>query len=125
VPSDRHDNAENATISLRSRLRSDLRDAMKARRPREVQVIRELLAAIDNAEAPAIHAGPVSLERHQFLRGSAEVERMVLGPAQVRALMEGEVARRERAAIEFEVLGELERADELRSEVVLAKRYLD
>jgi uncharacterized protein len=116
---------EDAAAHMRSRLRSDLLTAMRSRRKLEVAVIRELVAAIDNAEAPLGHAAPPASVRHEFGSGSAEVARLILSRAQVSALLLNEIERRERAASEFERLGEVDRADALRSEALVAKRYVE
>jgi uncharacterized protein YqeY len=117
--------SEDAAVHMRSRLRADLLMAMRSRRKFEVALIRELVAAIDNAEAPAGNAGARTSDRHEFGSGSAEVERLVLSRDDVRALLLREIESRERAAGEFERLGEVERADALRTEVIVAKRYVE
>jgi uncharacterized protein len=117
--------SEDAASHMKSRLRSDLVAAMRSRRTSDVALIRELVAAIDNAEAPSSHAEVTVPIRHAFGSGSAEVERLVLSGAQIRALLLTEIQKRERAASEFERLGELERAAALRAEVLVAKRYVE
>ena len=120
------DSSNDAAAHMRSRLRADLLTAMRDRRKLEVELIRELVAAIDNAEAPPRHDGAATATsvRHEFGSGSAEVERLVLSRADVDALLLNEIERRERAAGEFERLGEAERARALRAEAVVAKRYV-
>jgi uncharacterized protein len=110
---------------MRSRLRSDLLTAMRSQQKLEVALIRQLVAAIDNAEAPPGDTGPTASVRHEFGSGSAEVERLALSRADVHALLVKEIEKRERAAAEFERLGQAERADALRAEAVVAKRYVD
>jgi uncharacterized protein YqeY len=117
--------SEDAAAQMRSRLRSDLLTAMRCGRKLEVALIRELVAAIDNAEAPRDHAGRTTSVRHEFRSGSAEVARLVLSRAEVHALLLNEIERRERAASEFERLGEVERADALRTQALVAKRYIE
>ena len=61
---------------MQDRLRSDLRLAMSGRRSQEAGVLRALIAALDNAQAPpqipmAVTNGPV-----EFASGAAEVERL-------------------------------------------------
>ena len=116
-----------AATQMRTRLRSDLLVAMRERRTGEVALIRELIAAIDNAEAPTVQIDSdlPSYVRHEFSRGSAEVERLVLSSAQVHALFLREIERRERAATRFEGLGDLTRARALRSEALMARRYVE
>jgi uncharacterized protein len=118
---------EDAAALMKSRLRSDLVAAMRSRRTLDVALIRELVAALDNAEAPLVHAGagPTAPAAHAFHSGSAEVERLVLSEPQVRALLLNEIQKRERAATEFERVGETARADALRTEALIAKRYVE
>lgn len=117
--------SEDGGTRMKSRLRSDLRTAMKSRRKVEAALIRELIAALDNAEAVPGSAGLTSLVRHEFRSGSAEVERLVLSDDRVRDLLLAEIQKREQAAAELERLGEVERADVLRTEAVLARRYVE
>lgn len=118
---------EDAATSMRSRLRSDLLVAMRERRTGEVALIRELIAMIDNAEAPTVQTCPDLSDhvRHEFSSGSAEVERLVLSSAQVHALFLQEIERRERAATQFEGLGDMTRANAFRSEALMARRYVE
>jgi uncharacterized protein len=117
--------SEDAATPMKSRLRADLLSAMRAGRKHEVALIRELVAAIDNAEAPSGHAGHAAAVRHEFGHGSAEVERLVLSRAEIHALLVKEIENRERAATEFEGVGETERAKALRTAAVVAKRYVE
>ena len=114
---------EDAGTDMKARLRADLRTALKERRATEAKVIRVLIAAIDNAEAPPIHAEQTTLIHQRFRSGSAEVERLLLSRADVRSVILGEIQERERAAAELEGLGKVDRAEALRTEAVLAKRY--
>ncbi|HBW2767579.1 TPA: hypothetical protein MEW02_005624, partial [Klebsiella pneumoniae] len=104
---------------------ADLRVAMKGRRAFEAKVIRVLVAAIDNAEAPPVQAGQTALIQHRFHTGSAEVERLLLSESDVRQVLLIEIDERERAAMELERLNMTERAKALRAEVLFARRYLE
>lgn len=115
------DKSEDAGRDTKARLRADLHTAMKDRRTIDVKVIRSLVAAIDNAEAPTIQAGRTAPARH----GSAEVERLLLSRSQVRHLLLAEIHEREQAATELERLDEMDRAEVLRAEARLAKRYIE
>lgn len=115
---------EDAT-GMKARLRSDLREAMRRGSRREVALLRELIAAIDNAEATPGTTAPAPLLHHDFGSGSAEVQRLRLDEDAVRALLRREIAERERAAAEFEGLGDRERAQVLRADAGLARRYLE
>lgn len=110
---------------MKSRLRADLMAAMKLGRKREATALRELIAAIDNAEATPLRPGETSTVRHDFHSGSAEVERLFLGKDQVRDILLREIEKRAEAAAEFERLGAAESAEALRLEMIVAKRYVD
>ncbi|GGC73945.1 GatB/YqeY domain-containing protein [Chelatococcus reniformis] len=112
-----------AGYDMKARLRTDLRAAMKERRTGEASLIRALVAAIDNAEAPPLQASRT--DQHRFRDGSAEIERLHLDPARVRAVLLTEIEERERAAAEMSRLERPDRADALRAEIVIAKRYLE
>jgi uncharacterized protein len=111
--------------AMKTRLRADLGTAMKRGLKHDVMLIRGLIAAIDNAAAAPVRNEPVLLTRHDFGRGSAEGQRLVLGRDQVRALLAREIDARAEAAAEFTRLGETERADILAAEIRLTRRYLD
>lgn len=87
---------EDAGKEMKARLRADLGSAMKAGRKDEAGVIRELIAALDNAEAVPARVEQASLVRHDFHRGSAEAERRVLGSDAVRQLFLDDVEKRKR-----------------------------
>lgn len=111
--------------AMKDRLRADLRAAMKARVAGEAAVIRALVAALDNAEAPPIGKASDGGLGHAFASGDAEVERLLLGEADVRRVLLAEIAEREAAAAEMQRLGQSDRAAALRSEIAVARRYLD
>lgn len=116
---------ENAADQMKARLRGDLRKAMKERRGQESQLIRALIAALDNAEAPPVTTSQIQSEQHRFENGTAETERLILGQAQVRDVFLAEIKMRELAAAEFERLGKADHADARRAETLIAKRYVD
>lgn len=116
---------DDGATHMKSRLRADLLTAMRCGRKLEVALIRELVAAIDNEEAPPRFAGLASSIRHEFGSGSAEVERLVLSDAQVRALLMKEIQTREQSANEFDRLGDVGRASALRAQALVAKRYVE
>lgn len=116
--------AEDAGGEAKARLRADLLAAMKERRTVDAKVLRTLVAAIDNAEAPEAHPREKAMTHHQFHSGSAEVERLLLTRSRVRDVLLAEVRERERAAAETERLQETGRAEALRAEALLARRYL-
>lgn len=98
-------------------MRADLAAAIKARRAEEIMVLRSLLAAIDNAEAPAIASRPMA--------GSpSEIERLVLSTGELETVLIEEIRARERAAAEFASLGHGERAEALLTQAAIGKRYV-
>jgi uncharacterized protein len=122
IPADMSDDAGR---DMKARLRADLRTAMKDRRTIEAKVVRALIAAIDNAEAPPVQEGQTAPARHHFRSGSAEIERVVLSDAHVHGVIAADIHERESAAAEMERLGLIDRAEALRAEAVIAKRYVD
>ena len=119
------DGPDNAARDVKAALRVDLRSAMKRRQTIAAKVIRGLIAAIDNAEAPPNRAVSATYEPHRFEAGSAEVQRLLLSRADVRAVLASELREREDAANELERLGRTEHAEALRTEAHLVKRYLE
>ena len=113
-----------AGSNMKARLRADLRRVMKERRTTEAKVIRALVAAIDNAEAPPVRAQRSEPLQHRFHGRSAEVERLLLSRSDVRNVLLREMHERERAAEELEHLKMLDQASALRAEALLAKRYI-
>ena len=116
---------DNAAHAMKTRLRADLRAAMKEGRSDEARLIRSLVAAIDNAEAPPLPAGQKAADLQRFHDGSAEVERLSLSVAQVRAVLMAEMQERERAAAELNRVNMVDRANALNTEALLVKRYLE
>jgi uncharacterized protein YqeY len=117
--------SDDAGRDMKARLRADLRTAMKDRRTIEAKVIRALIAAIDNAEAPPAQDAQTALAQHHFRSGSAEIERLLLSCAHVQGVILGDIHEREQAAAEMERLGMMDRAEALRAEAVIAKRYME
>ncbi len=113
-----------AAETAKTRLRGDLRSAMRARNAEETAVLRALIAALDNAQAAPVGDKHLRYVVHQFGDRSAEVPRLSLDEAEVRCLVEREVASRHADADQFEGLGRLERAAELRAEAAIVARYL-
>lgn len=108
---------------MKTRLRTDLVAAMKQGRKTEATILRELIAALDNAEAAPVRDECLSLVRHDFFSGTAETAKLVLSSEQVHAVLLAEIATREQAAAEYARLGK--GADSLLAEVAVARRYLE
>lgn len=115
---------DDAGHQMKARMRADLRAAMKEGRGSDARLIRSLIAAIDNAEAPPARAGSGAAEQHRFLSGSAEVERLSLDAVRVQAILLAEIEDREEAAAEMDRLDRSDRADAIRAEARLATGYL-
>lgn len=112
-----------AAAEVKARLREDLRTAMKSGRTLEVRVIRALVAALDNAEAPPAARPSGAYTQHRFDSGSAEVERLLLAADRVQCVLSAEIDEREHSATDLEQRGAAERAAELREEVLVVRRY--
>lgn len=104
----------------KAHLRARLRLALSARDQPVLTVLREALAAIENAEAPPASswAAPSPVAGGVFAGsagsiGAGEVERRVLSPAAVLAIIEREIGERREAAAEFMRLGRAEEAEAL------------
>lgn len=101
--------ASRSVDQWRDILRAALRAAMRARQTLAIVALRETLAAIDNAEAidpsaapppqPGVIAGGVPG------LGAGEVPRRALGPDDVAAIIEREIAQRRDAATTYAALG--------------------
>lgn len=111
--------------ALKVRLRADLRVALKERDTIGVRVLRALVAAIDNAEAPPLATVPKAIEPVRFADRSAEMERLLLSRPKALAVLAVELQERERSAELLERLNLRDRADVLRAEASRVRRYLD
>jgi len=109
---------------MKTQLRLDLLAAMKEGRTNEVKLLRTLVAAIDNAEAPPIDTNHQTTEQLQFHDRSAEIERLALTTAQVREVLVAELEERESAAAELSQVNRPELANTLRSEALIIKGYI-
>jgi len=106
----------NAAEAMRQRLQSDLRSAIKARAVREVSVLRQLIAAIDNAGAVPLPPKGQPVQ--------SEVERRSLGFDDIRALLQREYDTRKHAVTEFSRLGRTVEAETAQFEMDVVGRYL-
>jgi uncharacterized protein YqeY len=113
----------NPADTIRARLRSDLSQALKTRDGRTAEVLRALIAAIDNAEAvPVVRAGPY--RELAFGDPAAEVPRRALGNAEIAAVLKAEIAERQAAAEQLAAKCHNLEADELRAGCAIVGRYL-
>ena len=113
---------------LRTRLRTDLRAAMKAQRRDEMAALRNLIAAIDNAEAveEASAAPPPSSEHVAGAvsgLGTAEAARRSLSAHDLQRIIETELWERDAQAGRLTLLGRPDDASRLRAEAEVIARY--
>lgn len=99
-------------------LREALREALRSRQTHAVAVLREALAAIDNAEAADPSAAPPV--QHGVIAGgvpglgAGEVPRRTLSAEEVTAIVEREIRERRDAADAYAKLGRHDEASTLR-----------
>ena len=106
--------------ALKERLRTDLKAAMRERKPAEARVIRTLIAAIDNAEAVPIEGLEERLRQRETI---GEVARRQLNAAALDAVLASETESRLAAAGDYERHGRPDDAARLRDEAGLIARY--
>ena len=102
----------------KSVLRAALREAFRTRQAHAVAVLRETLAAIDNAEAAESSAAPPV--QHGVIAGgvpglgAGEVPRRMLSAEAVIAIVEREIQERRDAAASYSALGRHDEASTLK-----------
>lgn len=98
-------------------LRDRIRVALGARDRPTLAVLRETLAAIENAETPPVGKAPTSVDvpfaGSAGSLGAGEAPRVVLSPEAVGALVERELRERRDAITEYLRLGRRDEADDL------------
>jgi uncharacterized protein YqeY len=115
---------------VRTTLRRDLTAALKARDLDATNALRSALAAIDNAEAPDADDRLHGVTGDQHTAGSTagvgttEIARCHLDESKLRAIIETGIDERMDAAAGYEHSGHTERAESLRSEADVLRRYL-
>ncbi len=111
-----------SAAALKERLRADLKAAMREKRADEVALLRNLIAALDNAEA--VPGVVYTALPGAFGGGANEVSRLELDRAAVEALLTREVEERLAAAADYERRDRAEDAARLRDEAALVSGYL-
>jgi uncharacterized protein YqeY len=106
-------------------LKADLRTAMRERKSAEVSLLRELIAAIDNAQAVPAGDRHDTYVFHAFGDRAVEVPRRELGSGELRRLVETEIRSRSDAAHTYRELGHDEKARDLAHGAEILGRYLD
>ena len=118
--------------AARSLLRAELTAAMKSRDRVAAGALRSVLGALDNAEA--VEAPPTTtVATSEYVAaaavglGAAEADRRTLTAAEIRTIVEREIADRRGAIPEFVGGGERadQRADQLRHEIDVLAPLLD
>jgi uncharacterized protein YqeY len=107
---------------LKSRIRADLKAAMRARQDEETGLLRMLLAAIDDAEAVPVPEGRGYTSR-AFGDETGEVPRRVLTAEVLHAILLREQEARHEAAEEMDRVGRPDRAKALRFHAKIVARY--
>jgi uncharacterized protein len=107
-------------IPLLTRLRNDLRAAMKQRDALSTTVLRSLLDALDNACAV-----PLTSEHALVYGDRTEVPRKLVTEAEYQAILRHEADSRSAAASEYEQLGRADVAARLHAELELVMRYVE
>lgn len=105
---------------LKERLRADLKAAMRERKADEVAVIRTLIAAVDNAEAPPVEGFAERLRQREAI---GEIGRRKLAASDLNRVLEAEARSRLAAAEDYERHGRDDEAARLCREVELIGRY--
>lgn len=111
------------------RLRHDLRAAMKAQQRDEMAALRNLIAAIDNAESvdrPEPAPAPPSSEHVAGAvdgLGAGEAARRALSERDLQRIIENELWERDAQAERLTLLSRLDEASRLRTEADVIARY--
>ena len=113
-----------AADRAKARLRADLTTAMRQKAVVRVRALRNLLAALDNAEAVSNSDRDERYRVHAFLDGSAEVARLVLTEEEVTAIFRREAATHRAAASELSALCKMEHAEALLAQASIIETYL-
>jgi uncharacterized protein len=115
--------------SLTTRLRTALTEAMSSRDVTAAAAIRSALGAIGNAEAIAGPAQPARTSS-QYVAGAvsglgrAEATRKQLSGPEISGIVAAEIAEREAAAAQFDILGHAGQAERLRREALVLAEIL-
>jgi uncharacterized protein YqeY len=119
-PAGEYNEMSTETSALRTRLRDDLRSAMKDRDTLTTKTLRSMLEAMDNASAILMTAEHVPVYGR-----SGDVPRRIVTEDDYRRIVRNEAAARQAAAIEYERLGRIEAAAHVRAELEVVMRYID
>lgn len=107
-------------MSIRQRMRTELKRAMQARDKHQITMLRSLLSAVDNAEAVDAPTGPVPITGH-----TPDVPRRQLSEEQIIAILQREADEHRAALAKYEQLGQAEEAARLRAELDVVESLLN
>ena len=108
--------------AVKTRLRDELKSAMRLRDALRIRVCRGLIAALDNAEAVPVGDKHERYVVHAFGDRSAEVERLILSPGDIVAIFAEEARSRRTAAGQIAAGGRPDAAADLIAEADLIER---
>ena len=114
---------DDAGAWAKARLRQDLAPAIRAHQKLRVRVIRDLIAALDNAEAVPIGDRHERYVVHAFGDRAVEVARLTLSSTDVAAIFANEIAARTEAAAEMASLNRSAEAEGLAAQAAIIKDY--
>jgi hypothetical protein len=109
---------------MKSRIRADLKTAMREQRARDVATLRTLIGAIDNAQAQPVGDRHDKYRLLPFSDASVEVPRRALAAPDLRRLIEAEIEVRLETARQLAGAGRRESATGLKQEALLLRAYL-
>lgn len=110
--------------AMKLRLRGDIRAAMKGGRRAEVDALRTLAGAIDQAEAVPVEHSPGGALGVQFGDPAAEVPRKVLTVEDIRAVVQAEIDEATKVADDLERHDMAEEVARYRIRTEILERYL-
>ncbi|HEY5855888.1 MAG TPA: hypothetical protein VIW24_18060 [Aldersonia sp.] len=121
---------ETPAQQLRTRVRTDLRTAMKVRDTAAVAALRSALAGIDNAEAVAPTEMSVAAVSEHVAGagvgvGSTESARLVLSVDDVQSVLHTLITELSAEAGRYDGYGQADAAQRLRSEAAALSHYVD
>lgn len=110
---------------LKGKLRADLLVAMRARDDAATATLRQLLAALDDAQAVPVETARSRYEVRRFGGPGVEVPRVALDAAAIIRLLAREAAVREDAAMQLDRHGRPDAAATMRAAAALIRSYAD
>lgn len=116
---------------LRAALRSGLTTAMRARDRQTAGTLRNVLAALDNAEAVPVTSSEALVVTSEHVAGSTnglgggEVERRTLLPSDERAVVEAELTELRTSAAALTAAGQHERSEDLLRAAQMVEQVLN